>query len=170
MDIFKISERLMSMDDEAWRRHANPISVYTRFTCLPLLVLAIWSRVWLGWWSLIPIALACLWIWFNPRIFGPPDSLDNWASRGVMGERVFLNRHNTHIADHHLRMAKILTAASGVGALILIYGLVVLDVWATICGVIATVGPKVWFVDRMLWILQDHERGEPGPREETSRL
>uniref|UniRef100_A0A832H3E3 Uncharacterized protein n=1 Tax=Oscillatoriales cyanobacterium SpSt-402 TaxID=2282168 RepID=A0A832H3E3_9CYAN len=46
------------MSEETWARHANPRSVWTRFTVLPMLILAIWSRIWLGWWSLAPIAIA----------------------------------------------------------------------------------------------------------------
>jgi len=158
MDIFKSAERLMGMDDAAWRRHANPWSVYTRFTCLPLIVLAIWSRVWLGWWALVPVALALLWTWVNPRLFSEPASLDGWASRGVMGERLFLDRENRNIAGHHIRMACILTWASAAGAVILVYGLLVLSFWATLCGLFATILPKLWFIDRMIWIYEDFER------------
>lgn len=49
------------MDEETWMRHANPWSVWTRTTALPLLILAVWSRVWIGWWALLPIAAAVLW-------------------------------------------------------------------------------------------------------------
>jgi hypothetical protein len=54
-DVFKSLERLMSMDDRVWRRHANPWSGWTRVTALPLLVLAIWSRVWIGWWAVLAV-------------------------------------------------------------------------------------------------------------------
>lgn len=155
VDIFKVSERLMSMDDDAWARHANPVSVYTRFTCLPLIALAVWSRDWIGSWSLIPIALAIVWTWLNPRLFKPPVSLDSWASKGVMGERVFLNRKVRPIPEHHERMAYLLSGFTAIGAIILVYGLIVLNAWATICGLFVTIIPKVWFVDRMVWILQD---------------
>lgn len=40
------------MTDESWRRHANPWSVWTRFAAIPAVVLAIWSRTWIGWWCL----------------------------------------------------------------------------------------------------------------------
>lgn len=156
MDIFKAAEKLMVMDEGAWRRHANPWSVYTRFTCLPLIALAIWSRDWIGWWSLLPLALALGWTWLNPRLFSEPKSLDNWASKGALGERLFLDRRNSKIADHHIRMAHILTAASAVGAVILIYGLYKLSFWATTSGLILSIVPKVWFMDRMAWIYQDH--------------
>ena len=82
MDVFKLSERLMAMDDEVWARHANPWSVYSRFTCLPLIALAIWSRVWLGWWSLVPLVLALFWTWYNPRAFRPSTRNDGWAFKG----------------------------------------------------------------------------------------
>ena len=34
--------RLFGLTGDAWMRHANPISVWTRFSCLSLLALAIW--------------------------------------------------------------------------------------------------------------------------------
>lgn len=160
MDVFRFSEKLMSMDDDAWLRHANPVSVYSRFSCLPLIVLAIWSRVWIGWWALLPLALALLWTWLNPRVFGAPASVDSWASKGVMGERVFLAREANPVPEHHIRMAHILTGASAVGAVILVYGLVVLDFWAVACGVVMSAGAKVWFVDRMVWIFQDDQQSK----------
>ena len=158
MDIYKSAEKLMRMDNAAWRRHANPWSVYTRFTCLPVIVLAIWSRVWLGWWCLVPLALAILWTWLNPRLFDEPKSLDNWASKGVIGERLFLDRKSNPIAKHHVDMANLLTALSVLGVIILAYGLIVLSFWAVVAGMIATILPKVWFVDRMVWIYEDKKR------------
>ncbi|MEM1453414.1 MAG: DUF6653 family protein, partial [Planctomycetota bacterium] len=36
----------MDMDERTWMRHASPWSVWTRFfTCVPLISLAVWSRV-----------------------------------------------------------------------------------------------------------------------------
>ena len=151
----------MSMDDEAWARHANPWSVYSRFTCLPLIVLAIWSRAWIGWWSLVPLAAALAWTWYNPRAFGRPESTCGWASRGTFGERVFLRRSEYAIPPHHLRMAWVLTGVSVLGAVVLVFGLVVLNPWATVCGVVLTVGGKLWFVDRMVWLFQDMQDADP---------
>lgn len=76
MDIFKLSERLMAMDNEVWARHANPWNVYSRFTCLPLVTVAIWSRVWLGWWALLPVTLGLFWAFYNPRAFAPSELND----------------------------------------------------------------------------------------------
>ena len=161
MDIFKAAERLMAMDDEAWARHANPWSAWTRFTVLPLFVLAVWSRVWLGWWALLPVALVLVWNWLNPRFFAPPRSTDNWASKAVMGERIFLNRAEVPVPAHHARAAMVLTALSLPGMALLIYGLVVLDPLATVSGALLGVLPKVWFCDRMVWLYQDMKDADP---------
>ncbi|MEM1420767.1 MAG: DUF6653 family protein [Pseudomonadota bacterium] len=169
MDLFNAAERMMGMDDEAWARHANPWSVLTRFSVLPLIVLAIWSRVWIGWWCLVPIAAALWWNWWNPRAFGPPGSTDNWMSKGVFGERVFLNRAKVPIPAHHERAGKTLAALSVPGALALIYGLIMLDPEWTIFGMFAAVLPKVWFVDRMVWLYQDMKEADPRYREWSRR-
>ncbi len=157
MDIFKASEKLMSMSEESWSRHANPWSVWTRFTCLPLIVLAIWSRFWLGWYALIPLILALLWTWYNPRAFPPPLQTNNWASKGTFGERIFLEKRKTGIASHHLKIVYTLSILSALGIVPLIYGLSNYDFWATVSGLLLMILPKVWFVDRMVWIYDEHK-------------
>ena len=95
------AERLMGMDERAWARHANPCSAWTRILApLPLLALAIWSRVWIGWRCLVPLALArTRW---NPRAFPPHRNLGSRASRGVLGERACLE-HRARVPAHHRR-------------------------------------------------------------------
>ncbi len=82
MDVFAFAERLMRMDDAAWERHANPLSVWSRVTALPLLAAAVWTRLWIGWWCLLPIGAVALFIFVNPRLFAPPVRRD---SRGRSG-------------------------------------------------------------------------------------
>lgn len=159
IDLFKASERLMAMDDETWARHANPWSVYSRMSCLPLIALAIWSRTWFGWYALIPLALAIGWTWINPRLFSVPQALTSWASRGVLGERIFLDRAKAKVARHHIQMANILTGVMILFAFVLVYGLWSLNIWATLCGLTGTIGGKIWFVDRMVWLYDEtHSR------------
>ena len=161
MDLFDLAERGMKMDDATWARHSNPWSVWTRFSCLPLIVLAIWSRVWLGWWCLVPLALALGWTWLNPRAFPPPTSTDNWASKGTFGERVFLNRKTVPIPPHHARWAVVLGGLSATGLPVLVWGLWQLDVAWTLLGLVLIVVPKVWFVDRMVWLFEDMKDAHP---------
>lgn len=144
----------MGMDGAVWRRHANPLSVYSRMLILPALALAVWSRVWIGGWALLPVALVLVWTWVNPRFFAPPAHLDSWAARGVLGEQVFLRRR-ADLPGHHRRWAVGLGAAAVPGVLWLGWGLWRLDLQGAIAGVILAMLPKLWFLDRMNWLYAD---------------
>lgn len=155
MDIGQISERVMSMSDEDWQRHMNPWSGWSRLTVLPLLVLSIWSHVWIGWGAIIPVAVVLVWTWFNPRLFKAPRSTDNWMSQGIMGERLWLARNRQPIPQHHARTTFVLNLANGVGLILLIFGLWSLDIGLTLAGMILSMGAKLWFLDRMVWLKSD---------------
>ena len=146
--------RAMGMTDAVWRRHANPWSVWSRFTCLPLLVLAIWSWGWIGAWALGPIVAAVLWTYLNPRVFPEPPHFDSWASLGVMGERIHIYRPK-EVAPHHSAPLKWLTWGPLIGVFPLIYGLVMRDLWVASFGTVLTMLLKMWFVDRMVWIARE---------------
>jgi hypothetical protein len=152
------------MDEGTWARHANPWSVWTRYTALPLLVLAIWSRAWLGWWSLVPLALAVLWTWLNPRFFPVPSSTDNWASKAVLGERVWLRRGEVPLPSHHRRAPHLLGALTALGLPFLGWGLYRLEFWPTLFGVLLVFCGKLWFLDRMVWLYEDMKDVHPDYR------
>lgn len=143
------------MTDDVWARHANPWSVWTRFSCLPLLALSIWSRVWIGVWAWIPVFLTLLWTWSNPRVFARPLSTDNWASRAVLGERVWLNRGRIPVPAHHRGIVTVLNGMTALGVLVGIYGLVYLRPVETAAGVILVMVLKAWFLDRMVWLYDE---------------
>lgn len=149
------------MDAATWERHANPLSVYTRYSGLPLLAIGVWSRVWLGWWCLVPIAAAIAWIWINPRLFPKPESTDNWASKSVLGERVWLNRKKIPIPAGHRRAALLLSLCNGAGSLVTAYGLAFIDARLAIAGIILVIVAKTWFLDRMVWLFEDMARERP---------
>ena len=161
MDVFKWSERAMSMDDEAWGRHANPWSVYTRFTTLPLISFAFWSREWLGIYALVLIVLSFFWVWINPRLFKAPKSTNNWASMGTFGERIFLNRNESVIPRHHLKACRVLQFFLVMGMPVFIYGLYSLNLWVLILGNFWVMVFKTWFVDRMVWLYIDMKDSNP---------
>lgn len=152
MDWGRLSERAMAMDEATWARHANPWSGWTRIATLPLFALAVWSRVWLGWWALVPVALVMLWTWINPRLFPPPRDHDAWMTRGVLGERIWLARRTTPIPRHHEKAAQLLAAAAGLGLIPLAAGLILLDPGLTLGGLAISMGGKLWFLDRMVWL------------------
>jgi len=147
--------RAFALDDAIWLRHANPWSVILRFTVLPVLILAFWSRLWLGWWAVIPVALALLWTWVNPRLFSVPQSLDHWTSKAVLGERVWLNRDAVPIPVHHRTVPNILSAVSGIGMLFVLWGVFTFDLWPTVFGMALVYCGKLWFLDRMVWLWED---------------
>jgi len=162
MDVFRFAERLMLMDDETWQRHAHPFSVWTRvFLGLPLLVLAVWSRVWIADWWLLALAGALAFIWLNPRIAPIPRHTDNWASKAVFGERVWLNRAKVPIPLRHRLAPHLLTAISGLGIPFLLWGLYALEVWPTVFGAALIYLGKMWFVDRMAWLYEDMKDKHP---------
>ncbi len=159
MDVFAFAERLMRMDDAAWERHANPLSVWSRVAALPLLAFAVWTRLWLGWWCLLPIGAVAIFVFVNPRLFAPPARRDSWAARATYGERLFLARKERPIPPGHERPALILTGVSVAGIVPFVYGLTVLDPWATLFGLALAMGGKLWFCDRMVWLYEDMRGG-----------
>lgn len=148
------------MDDATWSRHASPWSVFTRATVLPVFAVAIWSRVWIGWWSLGLVVAALLWTWLNPRLFSSPKSMDNWASQSVLGERIWLNRSQIEIPRHHRVFPNVLNAIAAVGLVFVIGGVVGLDVWPTMLGLVLCYAGKFWFLDRMVWLYNDTQNPE----------
>ncbi|NOH97407.1 DUF6653 family protein [Vibrio sp. 99-70-13A1] len=155
MDIVKLLEKSMSMDESSWQRHSNPWSVYSRFTLLPLLSLAFWSRDWIGVYSIIPILMSFIWVWVNPRLFSAPKTTNNWASMATFGERIYLNRNVETIPEHHVKPILVLKSLTGIGLPIFIYGLWTLDLGLVLVGNLWIMVFKAWFVDRMVWLYLD---------------
>lgn len=145
----------MAMSDDVWMRHSNPWSVCTRFSALPIISIAFWSRDWIGIYSIALIALSFFWVWLNPRLFNAPSKTNNWASMGTFGERIYLNRANENIPKHHIATCQILQVFSALGIPIFIYGLYSLDFWILMLGNFWVMLFKAWFVDRMVWVYQD---------------
>lgn len=143
------------MDESTWKRHSNPWSVVTRSTVTPILVLALWSRVVFGWYSIILVIFSLIWIYVNPRIFSPPKSTNNWASKGVFGERVWVNRDKVPIPEKHRRVPNILSIVSGIGFIFVIFGTYKLDILIVLFGFSLNLLGKLWFVDRMVWLYED---------------
>jgi uncharacterized protein DUF6653 len=143
--------RLFGLEGQSWMRHANPASVWTRFTVLSLLSLAIWSRDWIGLWCLLGVGLAIIWMFVNPLFLKAPKSTRNWASRTVLGERIWVDRDKVELPEQFRSRAAslIANAYSTVGMGILVFGLVDLNVLATVTGILITHGGKAWYLDRV---------------------
>ncbi|MCP2245841.1 DUF6653 family protein [Lentzea aerocolonigenes] len=143
--------RAFRMDDEAWRRHANPWSVWTRFAAIPAMLLAIWSRTWIGAWCLVPIFVVVVWLWLNVKVFPPVSAPRSWTERGIYGERAWLEKR-VAIPPDHRAVLRLLVAAGSVGFALIIWGLVALQVWPTVFGATLVVGAQLWRIDRFGWL------------------
>lgn len=148
---------LFKLTNENWMKHANPWSVWTRYSVLPLIVLAFWSRVWIGWWYLIPVIISLAWMFLNPVFFNKARSTKNWASKAVLGERVWMNRDKISVPEYHQNMPKILNAISSAGMIISIWAIVTLSIWPAILGIALVYLGKSWYLDRMVWLYEDME-------------
>lgn len=151
----------MSMDAESWARHANPKSVYSRIVGGSFVFLALWSVFWIDWYAAIPITAALMWIYVNPRLFSPPKTTTAWATRGVLGERVYLRRANVPISAEHRRAAQITTGLALIFIALAVYGFVIRDFWAAAGGWHAATMAKLWFCDRMVWLWDDMADATP---------
>jgi hypothetical protein len=149
------AERLMAMNSTVWARHANPWSGWSRVSILPLLAIAAWSRIWIGWWALIPVLAVLAWTWLNPRLFPPPASTDSWMSKGVLGERIWLSHSKDTVLAHHVPVVRALTITASTGTVLLLVGLAALNLPLAMTGLVVTMLSKLWILDRMVWVYSE---------------
>lgn len=147
--------KVFNLTDDNWMKHANPWSVWTRYSVLPLIVLAFWSRIWIGWWCVIPGVISLLWMFLNPVFFSKPRSTKNWASKSVLGERVYLNRDRIEIPDiHKTPLYSILNIISSIGMILAIWAIIYYSVWGAVFGTVLAYIGKSWYLDRMVWLYE----------------
>ena len=140
--------KAFGMTDEAWQRHANPWSVYTRFAAIPAMIVAIWSRVWIGWWSLIPAGVVVVWLWLNPHVFPAVTQPHGWAAKGIYGEKLWLLEPTSVPAEHRMILRWLIVPGLA-GFVLLSWGLVQLQLWPTVLGATLIVLAQLWRIDRL---------------------
>lgn len=146
---------IFGLKGSSWLKHASPASVWSRYFILVFLCLSVWSRVWIGWYCLIPLSIFIIWTKINPLFFHKPKNINSWASKCVIGEMMFSNRKNVPIASHHLPVIWFLYIVQFTGLAFICLGLYFLDMWSTIMGLVMVYLGKSWFLDRMVWIHQE---------------
>jgi hypothetical protein len=156
MDTADRIAKTFGMNDEAWRRHANPWSVWTRFAAIPLMLLAIWSRTWIGWWCLVPVAAVVVWLFINPKAFPPVDEPRSWAARGIYGERAWV-RDRDLVPPDHRGVLRLLVSLGTIGFGMILWGLIALQLWPTVFGTTLIVLAQLWRIDRFNWLWERHQ-------------
>ena len=154
--------KLFGLEGESWMKHANAASVWTRFSVVSLLALAIWSREWIGIWCLIPIGLSIAWMFVNPLLFDVPESTRNWASRSVLGERIWVDRDKVDSPSSSARgRVAVANAYSTIGMGLLAFGLIDLNLLAVPTGILITHGGKAWYLDRVQLLFAEMKDSKP---------
>ena len=93
------------LSERVWRRHSSPWSVWTRILSYPLVYLPFWNRSWKQG------AAVAAWFAANPVIFPEPEDDSSWATRGVLGEKLWM-------AERPRDLIMLLSAASGMVGLV----------------------------------------------------
>jgi hypothetical protein len=154
---------LFGLKGDSWMRHANPWSVWTRFAVLPLLILAVWSRTWIGWWSVAAVVLVLVFMVVNPMLFHEPRSTRNWASKGVFGEHIWSDRDTVELPGQFVtsKVPAVTTAIQVAGVALLAYGLVELGLLPVLAGLVIAQTAKAWYLDRMVLLYEDMKARNP---------
>ena len=127
-----------------WKRHANPISGWSRIFTAPILFLLIWFHQW------IFLILLIIWVIFNPIIFPEAKNFDNWASKVVLGERYWTK----HIKfDFNLG----LNIMAGIFFFPSMFYTLYNDFWPAIFFSSLSFIFKLWFCDRMVILYEKNE-------------
>jgi len=148
------------LNDFVWHRHANPWSVWTRFAAIPAMLLAVWSRVWLEWWALVPIAVVVIWLVINPVIFRPVHQPTAWVSKAVYGERLWLTGRD-RVPAAYRAVIRWMIAAALAGFCFIAWGLWRLEVWPTIYGATLVIFAQLWRIDRMSLLYEEVQADRP---------
>ena len=97
------------------------------------MIAAIWSRVWLEWWALLPVGAVALWLAIDPFVFAPVEPSRSWASKGIYGAQLWLSERDRVYGSHRT----VLRSLIGVGLVkfvLLAWGLWRLLMWPTVYG------------------------------------
>ncbi|NVK54716.1 MAG: hypothetical protein HWE26_03815 [Alteromonadaceae bacterium] len=156
MTIERRLAQLFRLNSKGWERHANPMSVWSRYSVLPVFLMALWLREFSVVLSISLFVLALLWMFFNPLLFPKPKDLSSWASKAVKGEQLYLNRDKVSLPDHHqLPLYAILKFSASLGFLLSFWAAYTFNMVVCILAVFITYLAKSWFLDRMVWLYQD---------------
>ncbi len=162
MSLEKTLAKIFNLNEQNWLKHSNPVSVYTRYLVLPFLSAPIYFRYELGniWW--VFFVLAILWMFINPVLFPKPKSTKNWASRCVLGERVYAKRKELNLPEHHQSPIFVLSnLLAFIGFVLTFYAAYYDEGKLMILSILLASLAKTWFLDRMVWLYLECKHLDP---------
>ena len=132
-----------NLTDIMWERHSNPLSAWLRILSFPLLLAPFWYES-----GLLAIA-AVFWFVANPFIFPPPNNDHAWSTRGVLGERIWLE-------DIRLNADLLILALSIVAIVAAIVFALRTAFWPMMTFTAAAFISQLWYFDRMHFLYDRH--------------
>lgn len=65
-----------------------------------------------------------------------------------------MNREPVAVPVHQRQFPKLLTLGAGIGMILFLIGLFLLHLWLSVVGGTVAVPGKLWFADRMVWLMK----------------
>jgi hypothetical protein len=82
------------------------------------------------------------WLVWNPRAFPPPRSTNNWTSKAVLGERIWVGLKGDEIPPQHRIVPGVAGGLSMLGLPFLVRGLIVFDLAVAVLGMLLVIIAK----------------------------
>lgn len=133
------------LSEKTWERHANPWSGWTRVLSIPALAVGLYlHNVWI-------LGAVVIWLIVNPVLFPKPKRVDNWMSKGVVGEKLYFQDGKKFKKD----LPTLLNIVNIPTFIAFMYFSWQQELAAMILAGLLTMVIKFWFIDRMVRITEE---------------
>lgn len=136
-----------------WAKHSHPLSGWSRFATYPFVFLPFWYHSW------ILFFLVVIWLAVNPILFPEPKSLNNWISKGVLGEKIWTRKKPWGLPMLLVFLMIPLFLTSLITAYYNLF-------WPTMFFAGIAFVMKLWFVDRMVFLYEANLRQSQNQKSE----
>ena len=130
------------LSENTWDRHTNPWSGWSRVLSMPGLALGLYLH---NFWI---IGVVVIWLFINPVLFRKPASVNNWMSKGVMGERIYFKDGKKLKKD----LPTLLNVLNVPVFIVFLYFGWQQDLSALVMSGLLVMTIKFWFIDKMVAI------------------
>lgn len=134
------------LSEKTWERHANPWSGWTRVLSMPALAVGLYLH---SFWILGAVVI---WLIVNPVLFPKPKRVDNWMSKGVIGEKLYFQDGKKFKKD----LPTLLNIVNIPTFIAFMYFSWQQELTAMILAGLLAMTIKFWFIDRMVRITEEN--------------
>lgn len=132
------------LTENTWSRHSNPWSGWTRVLSMPILALGLYYH------NYLILAATIVWLIINPIIFPKPKNINNWMSKGVLGEQIYFKKGRKIKKD----LPSLLNVVNVPVFFMFLYFGWQQELVAMILAGLLTMAIKFWFIDRMVLLAE----------------